>query len=243
MSPKPFGGGEGGTAPPVEPSPPSASRWPRANTRHPPANTHSAGTAGAGVDDATGVGLVLDRAMAVGAGPTAAGAGGKTRSHGLTTAAPRKIPTRKVRIGTARLTPLELTGSNRTSSRCSSIADLSGAAWRGSDLPEVGAPDVLVRGQGLRLVGQDHATGLQDVAAVSDVERLERVLLDQEDRGPLRVDRADDAEDLLDQDRAPGRATARRAGGPWAWSSGHARWRASAARRPTASRPSGRPAP
>src|SRR6185503_5856586 len=96
MSPKAPGGDDDGTAPPVDPSPPRASRWPSAKTRHPPANTHSAGTAGAGVAVATGVPLALDRAVDVGAATTTAdrGGGGKTRSHGLTTAAPRKIPTR-----------------------------------------------------------------------------------------------------------------------------------------------------
>ena len=140
-------------------------------------------------EDSAGVGLALDRALDGGAWATDADRGGSTRSHGLTTAAPRKMPMRNVRIGTARLTPLEPTGSNRTSSRCSSIAVGRAPSRRGSDLPEVGAPDVLVRREGLGVVGQDHAPGLQHVAAIGDVERLERVLLDEEDRRPLGVDR------------------------------------------------------
>ena len=118
--------GDGSAPPPVEPSPPRLSRWPSAKIRQPPANAHSAG----GLDPA-GVGLGatvgLAAATTAGAGWVGAALGGKMMSHGLTTAAPRKIPIRKVTIGTARLTPLGPTCSKRTSSRCSSIADPSDA--------------------------------------------------------------------------------------------------------------------
>src|SRR6266576_1278305 len=47
----------------------------------------------------------------------------------------------------------------------------------------------------------DHDPRLEHVAAVRDLERFMRVLLDQQDRGALRVDLADDREDRLDEDR------------------------------------------
>ena len=51
-----------------------------------------------------------------------------------------------------------------------------------SDLAEVGPADVLVGGEALGRVGQDHAPGLEHVAAMGDMERLQRVLLDEQDR-------------------------------------------------------------
>ena len=180
MSPKLIGASLGRTLP-VEPSPPRGSGWPSANTRHPPTKAHSAG----GWDwEAAGVGIGLGLAV-VGPPATGAGDGGKTRSHGLTTAAPRKMPITKVRIGTARETPPEPTGSMRTSSRCSFTATgpTTPASAPPSDLPEVGTPDVRVRREDLGIVGEDDAPGLEHVAAVGDVERLQRVLLDEQDRG------------------------------------------------------------
>src|SRR6266550_3414061 len=47
----------------------------------------------------------------------------------------------------------------------------------------------------------DHNPRLEHVAAMRDLERFMRVLLDQQDRGALRVDLADDGEDRLDEDR------------------------------------------
>src|SRR5207247_8502372 len=76
------------------------------------------------------------------------------------------------------------------------------AAARGpSDLAEVRATDVRVGSQPVGRVGIDHPTRLEDVAALGDVQRLEGVLLDEQDRRPLRVDLLDDREDLLDEDR------------------------------------------
>ena len=74
---------------------------------------------------------------------------------------------------------------------------------------------------------------------MGDRQRLERVLLDEQDRRPLGVDLLDDREDLLDEDRARGPATARRGAGAAAATSAPGRWPASAARRPTACRPAG----
>src|SRR3712207_9571825 len=45
----------------------------------------------------------------------------------------------------------------------------------------------------------DDLPGLEDVRGVRALERLRRVLLDQQHRGALLVDLADDREDLLDQ--------------------------------------------
>src|SRR5260221_1259914 len=61
---------------------------------------------------------------------------------------------------------------------------------------EGGRAEQLLAGAGLH----DRA-GLEDVRAVCDLERLRRVLLDEEDRDALRVDLADDLEVRLDEDR------------------------------------------
>src|SRR6202035_2857156 len=45
-----------------------------------------------------------------------------------------------------------------------------------------------------------HRPGLQNVAAGGGLECQERVLLDEQNRRPLRVDLADDLEDRVDQD-------------------------------------------
>src|SRR5919202_3508863 len=52
-----------------------------------------------------------------------------------------------------------------------------------------------------RCVLEDDLTGLEHISAMRDAERKERVLLHEQDRGPLLVDALDDAEDLIDQDR------------------------------------------
>src|SRR2546425_3252637 len=68
-------------------------------------------------------------------------------------------------------------------------------------LTEVGLPHHLVGAQPLRAIGEDDLAGLQDVAAIRDGEGHGRVLLDEQDRGALLVDVADDLEDRLHQDR------------------------------------------
>ena len=68
-------------------------------------------------------------------------------------------------------------------------------------LAEVGLPNLLVLGEGLRVVRERDRPRLHHVTAVGDVERHERVLLDEEDRRPLLVDLDDDLEDPLDEDR------------------------------------------
>src|SRR5439155_24229531 len=50
-------------------------------------------------------------------------------------------------------------------------------------------------------IAQDHASGLQEVRVVGDPERHVGVLLDQKHGRPGSADVADDAEDLLDQER------------------------------------------
>src|SRR5258705_10811893 len=50
-------------------------------------------------------------------------------------------------------------------------------------------------------IAEDHASGLQDVRTVGDVERHVRVLLDEEHGRTCGADLADDTEDLLDQHR------------------------------------------
>src|SRR5215216_4092457 len=72
---------------------------------------------------------------------------------------------------------------------------------RASVLAEVGLSDPFVLAERLRLVRERDLPRLEHVAAVSGVERHQRVLLDEEDRRALRVDLADDLEDLLDEDR------------------------------------------
>ena len=54
----------------------------------------------------------------------------------------------------------------------------------------------------------------QDVAAGCGLQRQERVLFDEQDRGSFRVDLADDLEDRIAPGSAPVRATARRGAAP-----------------------------
>src|SRR5258708_4641619 len=61
---------------------------------------------------------------------------------------------------------------------------------------DVGRAEQLLAGAGLH-----DRPGLEHIAAVGDLERLRRVLLDQEDGDALRVDLAHDLEDRLDEDR------------------------------------------
>src|SRR3990170_4320945 len=70
-----------------------------------------------------------------------------------------------------------------------------------SDLPEVRPPHVRIGCQVGGGVGEDHPAGLEHVTAVRDFERLLGVLLHEQHRRPLGVDLANDAEDLLDEDR------------------------------------------
>src|SRR6185295_6355928 len=99
-------------------------------------------------------------------------------------------------------TPRRRCGSASRSSRALGPA---GASRRpGSDpsvLAEVGLPDRLVLDQVARGPGQDHVARLEHVAAVGDRQRLEGVLLDQQDRRALLVDLLDRREHLLDEDR------------------------------------------
>src|SRR3712207_8561638 len=53
-----------------------------------------------------------------------------------------------------------------------------------------------------RVVDQRNASRLEHVPARRDVERHQRVLLDEEDRRSLRIDLLDDVEDPLDEDRS-----------------------------------------
>ena len=97
-------------ATPVDPSPPKRSGAPSAKTRQPPAKAHSAGGGvGDGLGDWPALAETDGRCAMAGVGA------GKNRSQGLTRAAPRKMPTRNVAIGTARLTAFERTGSTRNS--------------------------------------------------------------------------------------------------------------------------------
>src|SRR6266511_2361682 len=66
---------------------------------------------------------------------------------------------------------------------------------------EIGLLDLVVLLQLLRVVRERDRAGLEHVASVGDVEGHQGVLLDEEDRRPLRVDLADDLEDPLDEDR------------------------------------------
>src|SRR5581483_2143285 len=83
--------------------------------------------------------------------------------------------------------------SRRRTSRCGSGAS--------SVLAEVRLADVLVLAERLGIVREGDRAGLEDVAAVGDLERHQRVLLDEQDRGALLVDLDHDLEDLLDEDR------------------------------------------
>src|SRR5215212_12067315 len=68
------------------------------------------------------------------------------------------------------------------------------ASARGSVGAEVRLLNLLVLLQALGVVRKRDRPRLQNVAAARDVERHQGVLLDEEDRRPLRVDLADDLE-------------------------------------------------
>ena len=81
--------------------------------------------------------------------------------------------------------------------------------------------------------------GLEQVGPVGDVHGEVGVLLDEQHRQPLLlVEPLQDPEHLADDERARARGWARRRAAGAAGSSGRGRWPASAARRPTGSRPS-----
>src|SRR5437773_2713292 len=62
--------------------------------------------------------------------------------------------------------------------------------------PHLGVPQELGAGPGQRDLAVDH-----DIAAMGQLEGMEGILLDQEDRHPLLlIDVADDLEDLLDDE-------------------------------------------
>src|SRR5204863_8826480 len=77
----------------------------------------------------------------------------------------------------------------------------AGVRARPSGRAEVRLLYVLVLLQLLGVVGERDRSCLQYVAPAGDVEGHQGVLLDEEDRRPLRVDLADDLEDPLDEDR------------------------------------------
>src|SRR4030095_7297341 len=76
------------------------------------------------------------------------------------------------------------------------------APWTLRRLAEVRAANLGVLGELGGGARQHDAAGFQHVAPVGDAQRHRGVLLDQQDRGALAVDRADRVEDLLDQHRS-----------------------------------------
>src|SRR6266576_1177668 len=62
-------------------------------------------------------------------------------------------------------------------------------------LAEIRLAYLLVLRQRFRLVGERHASGLEHVAAIGDLERHQRVLFDEQDRGSLLVHLEDRLED------------------------------------------------
>src|SRR6266566_4693124 len=68
-------------------------------------------------------------------------------------------------------------------------------------VPEICASHLLPLPERRAAIPQDHASGLQDVGMVGDAESHMRVLLDEEHGRARSADLADDAEDLLDQQR------------------------------------------
>ena len=93
------------------------------------------------------------------------------------------------------------------------------------------------------LVGQHDLAGLEHVAALGDVEREVRVLLDQQDRRALLVDLGDRLVDALDEDRRDAHRRLVEQQQLRARPSARARSRASAARRRTSCPPSASRAP
>src|SRR5205823_4366244 len=68
-------------------------------------------------------------------------------------------------------------------------------------MPEICAPHLLPLPERRAPIAQHHASGLEDVRAVGDVERHVHVLLDEEHGRAGGADLTDDTEDLLDQNR------------------------------------------
>ena len=84
------------------------------------------------------------------------------------------------------------------------------AAVNGRYRPEIGLAHAVVGQELATRAGKLDAAVLQHVAAMGDLERGHDVLLDQQDGEALLVQAAHDAEDLLHDGRARGRARARR---------------------------------
>ena len=79
-------------------------------------------------------------------------------------------------------------------------------ARRHGGAAEIGLMDALVLLQVAARARRDDRAGLQDVAAARGLERIARILLDQQNAGAGGVDRADGAEDILhDHRREPER--------------------------------------
>src|SRR5205814_4888200 len=68
-------------------------------------------------------------------------------------------------------------------------------------MPEICAPHLLPLPERRAPIAEHHASGLEDVRAVGDVERHVHVLLDEEHGRAGGADLTDDTEDLLDQNR------------------------------------------
>src|SRR6266568_7207125 len=68
-------------------------------------------------------------------------------------------------------------------------------------MPQICASHLLPLTERRAPIAKDHASGLQDIRMVGDVERHVRVLLNQEHGRAGGADLADDTEDLLDQHR------------------------------------------
>src|SRR5256885_7212609 len=68
-------------------------------------------------------------------------------------------------------------------------------------MPQICASHLLSLTERRAPIAEDHASGLQDIRMVGDVERHVRVLLDEEHGRAGGADLADDTEDLLDQHR------------------------------------------
>src|SRR5438445_3278428 len=66
-------------------------------------------------------------------------------------------------------------------------------------MPQICASHLLPLTERRAPIAEDHASGLQDIRMVRDVERHVRVLLDEEHGRPGGADLADNTEDLLDQ--------------------------------------------
>src|SRR6266540_1830769 len=89
---------------------------------------------------------------------------------------------------------------SRAAKTASSTRARTRATWARLCRAQVRPLYIVVLLECLRIVGEGDLARLQHVAAAGDVERHQGVLLDEQDRRPLRVDLADDLEDPLDED-------------------------------------------